>query len=98
MVHSLKNVIHSMTSVAPQCCICKKKCSYASTEDHAVEDGHGDSDSQRLPFGDTNVELWCLTWADITAEEEWNLLRDIHYEAASGDLEDYSYISWQRES
>lgn len=59
-----------MTRIAAQCCFCKIKCSYSTTEDNAVEDGHGDSNCQWLPFGDTNVELWRLTWTDITAEVE----------------------------
>lgn len=58
------------------------KCSYSTQEDDAVEDGHGDSDCQRLIFGNTDIKLWCLTWADITAEEEWTLLWEVHGEAA----------------
>lgn len=52
------------------CEVCPVKCSYSKQEDDAVEDGHGDGNCQRLPFGDTNLELWLLTRADITAEEE----------------------------
>jgi len=56
--------------------------SYSKQEDDAVEDRHGDSNRQRFTFGDADVELRHLTWADITAEEEWILLWDVHGNAA----------------
>lgn len=59
----------------------KFKDAYSATEDNAVEGGHGDGNSQRLPFSDANVELWHLTRADITAEKRRHLLREVHSEA-----------------
>lgn len=56
--------------------------SYPRNEDAAIEDGHGDSDFQRYPFADANIEVWRLTRTDITAEEMWDLLREVHGEAA----------------
>lgn len=56
--------------------------SYSTNEDAAVEDGHGDGNFQRHPFADTNVKVWCLTWTDVTAEEMWDLLGEVHGEAA----------------
>lgn len=69
MAQSMKEMIHEMTRIAAYCCLRKIKHSYSTNEDDAVEDGHGNSNHQRFTFGDTNVELWFLTWADITAEE-----------------------------
>lgn len=70
------------------CQVCPiNEFSYSEEEDDAVEDGHGDSNCQRLTFGDTYVELWHLTWADIAAEEEGNLPWVVHGEAADWELE-----------
>lgn len=62
--------------------VSKTVSSYSTDEDTAVEDGHGDGDRQRYPFADTNIEVWRLAWADVTAEEMWDLLREVHGEAA----------------
>lgn len=56
--------------------------SYPTNEDAAVEDGHGDGDFQRYSFADANIEVWGLTQTDVTAEEMWDLLREVHGGAA----------------
>lgn len=57
------------------------KCTYSEEEDDAVKDCHGDGNWQRFTFGNADVELWLFIYADITAEEEWNLLWEVHAQA-----------------